>query len=274
MTDKTHTKLEERPGALEWLVALMQRLLGPGGCPWDQQQSLDSLRPYLVEETYELLDALEEGDIDHHAEELGDLLFQIVFQAALAKISMERIIQGIGEKLIRRHPHVFGGERATGVDDVLRRWTAIKVEEKKDGGPEAGGRPSRLGRIPRSLPGLLAAVKVGERAGAVGFDWPDAPSVLAKVEEELGELKRALADAGGRAPAGPASPEVRHEIGDLLFAVASLARKAGVDPEDALRSALGRFERRFRHIEERIDVSRATLDEMEALWQAAKEEER
>lgn len=253
-----------RAGTLDWLVGLVARLLGPGGCPWDQQQSLQSLRPYLIEEAYELLDALDEEDPEHHAEELGDLLFQIVFQAALARIPMERIIGGIGEKLIRRHPHVFGGEVVRDAQQVRANWERIKEGERGQ------ARRGLLADVPRSMPALERAYRLARRAAGVGFDWPDLGSVRAKVDEELAELERAAA-AGDPA-------QVAHEAGDLLFAVAQWVRKLGLDPEESLRAANRRFEDRFAHIEARLaqggrSPAEASLEEMDALWEEAKKGE-
>jgi len=259
--DPTAPPAAAPPGSLEWLVGLMQRLLGPGGCPWDQQQTLASLRPFLVEETYELLDALDENDLEHHAEELGDLLFQIIFQAALAKTSMERIIRGIGEKLIRRHPHVFGEEVVRDAQQVKVNWERIKREER-------GGRPrGTLEGVPRSMPALERAHRLAKRAARVGFDWPDLPSVRAKVDEEIGELEAAAAS-------GEPS-RVAHEAGDLLFAVAQWARKLGLDPDETLRAANRRFEARFAHIEARLleagkTPAESSLEEMDRFWDDAK----
>jgi MazG family protein len=230
------------------------------------------MAPNILEEACEAVDAIREGGGSPRPEileELGDVLMNVLLAARIAEeagaFGIREVAEAISAKLIRRHPHVFGDERAAGVEDVLRRWNAIKAEEKGEEKPE-----SRLGRLPRSLPALSAAVKLGERAGEVGFDWPDAASAFRKVEEEVREVAAALDRTGD--PAKPGD-ELTHEVGDLLFAVANLARKAGIDPEGALRAALGRFGKRFRHIEERIDVTRASLPEMEALWQAAKEVE-
>jgi tetrapyrrole methylase family protein / MazG family protein len=248
-------------GSLEWLVEIMARLLAPGGCPWDQQQTLETLKPYLVEETYELVDAIDEGDPAHHTEELGDLLFEIVFQAAVAKTPMEKVVRGIGEKLIRRHPHVFGQEKVKDADQVKANWEKIKREERGD---EPRG---LLDGVPRSAPALERAHRLAQRAAKVGFDWPDLPSVRGKVQEEIAELDAASA-SGSR-------DEVLHEAGDLLFAVAQWARKLGLDPEATLRAANQRFEDRFRHIETRLaeqgrTPAESSLEEMDRYWNEAK----
>jgi MazG family protein len=269
-------------GTIEWLVEIMRRLLAEGGCPWDREQTLESLRPFLLEEAYEVLDALDEGDRAHHAEELGDLLFQILFQSALAGIGVDEVITSIGEKLIRRHPHVFGGASVDSSAMVIENWERIKKGEREKKG-EAGRGPGGgvLGGVPRSMPALARAHKLTSKAARVGFDWPDLPSVRAKVSEELGELDAALgAWAGpGGADDAPRRAALQHELGDLLFATVNLARKLGLDPEAALRLTGERFERRFAHVEARLaEAGRApagsSLAEMDALWDEAKALER
>lgn len=246
----------------------MERLLGPGGCPWDRRQSLDSLKGYLLEETYEVLEAIDEGDPAHHREELGDLLFQVVFQAALrarqGAFTLADVVEGIAEKLVRRHPHVFGEENAPDAEAVRIRWEAIKREETL----ETQGRLRRtLEGVPAALPALLRAQRLGQKASGVGFDWDGPAGARAKVAEELGELDEAVV-SGDRAA-------VAHEAGDLLEAVVSWARLLGVDAEDALRAANRRFEARFGHIEDRLRAQGrspedASLEEMESYWQEAK----
>ena len=253
-------------GTLPDLVGLMQRLLGPGGCPWDREQTLASLLPYLVEETYEVVDALHSGNVHDHVEELGDLLLQIVFQAELrhaeGAFGIDDVVRGIVAKLVRRHPHVFGEAQAKTSGAVLVNWAKIKAEEKAK-----KGRKGALDGIPRSAPALVRAMRAGEKAGAVGFDWPDSKGPREKVDEELAELDRAC-QAGDR-------DEMMHELGDTLFALTNLARKLGLDGENALREATDRFARRFGHMEEVLEaegrsVASATPDERERLWQAAK----
>jgi MazG family protein len=248
------------------LVGLMQRLLAPSGCPWDREQTLESLLPYLVEETYEVVDALHSGDVRDHAEELGDLLLQIVFQAELrhaeGAFGIDDVVRGIVDKLVRRHPHVFGEALAKTSEAVLANWAKLKAVEKAK-----KGRQGALDGIPRSAPALVRATRAGEKAGAVGFDWPDAAGVRDKVDEELGELDRAC-QAGDRG-------QMMHELGDTLFALTNLARKLGLDAENALREATDRFARRFGHIEEALQaegrtVGSAPIEELERLWQAAK----
>jgi MazG family protein len=266
--------------AVERLLAIMARLRGPDGCPWDREQTLATLRPYVLEETYEVLEAIDSGDPQAHREELGDLLLQIVFQARLAEedgsFDFAGVADAISEKLLSRHPHVFGtGARspdarpdpeAPGVrdaDGVLRQWAALKKKEN-----EAKGRgKSVLEGVPRELPALARAERLTEKASRIGFDWADASGARAKVAEELGELDEAIA-AGDRA-------RIEDELGDLLFATANLARKLSIPPEEALRGTLGKFVYRFEYVEEalaRRGVAHggATLEEMDRLWNEAK----
>jgi len=257
--------------SLTRLVDIMDRLLAPGGCPWDREQTLDSLRPFLVEETYEVLDALSRGDVAGHCEELGDLLMQIVFHAALragdGAFDIDAVIASVSEKLIRRHPHVFGD--AAGVttsDQVLAQWEQIKQAEKS----AAGIRKDRtLAGVPPG-PALARAQKIGGRASKVGFDWPGWEGSFAKVEEEVGELAEAVRAGEARA--------MHHELGDLLFAVVNVARKVGVDAENALIDATTRFQRRFEVVEDSLTErgktpQTSTLEEMDALWNDAKRRE-
>jgi nucleoside triphosphate diphosphatase len=254
----------EAPGTLPWLVAIMQRLLAPDGCPWDREQTLESLRPFLLEEAYEVLDALDEGDPEHHGEELGDLLFQIVFQAQLAGQPMKGVIEGIGRKLIRRHPHVFGEVKVESSQQVLVNWEQIKTEER--------GRPrGLLEGVPQTMPALQRAHRLTYKAAKVGFDWPDLAAVREKVSEELGELDEAAA--------GDQRAAIDHELGDLLLAVVNWARKLDLDPEESLRRANRRFERRFAHVEAGLaragkTPSQSSLEEMDQLWNEAKVQER
>ena len=244
------------------LCGVMARLLAPDGCPWDREQTLDTLKPFLLEETYELLEALEGGDPRAHCEELGDVLFQLVFQAALREaagaFSMDDVITGIADKLRRRHPHVFGETKLETSEQVLKQWGELKDKEK----------PRRtLDGVPRAMPALARAQKLTERASAVGFDWPDAAGPRAKVDEEQAELDEAVR-AGDPA-------RVRAEVGDLLFAVVNLARKHGVDAETALRQTSDRFVARFEAIEDRLrergrTPREASLEEMDALWNEVK----
>jgi tetrapyrrole methylase family protein/MazG family protein len=251
------------------LLNVMARLRGDGGCPWDREQTRESLRPFLVEETYEVLEALAEGVPARISEELGDLLFQIVFHARLAEeggeFTMADLLTALTAKMVRRHPHVFGPNRLDSASAVLLQWEAIKRVEHGE------GRPSRLDGIPRALPGLLRAQRVQHRASRVGFDWPAPGPALDKVREEVEELAQAI-DAGD-------ATEIRAELGDLLFAAVNVARLAAADPEAALQEATERFRSRFRHMEtvareEGRDLSGLTLDEMERLWVQAKSQEK
>ena len=245
----------------------MSRLRGPGGCPWDREQTLATLRPYLLEETYEVLEAIDDGDPREHCEELGDLLLQIVFQAQLTKeagrFAFEDVAEAISDKLVSRHPHVFGDSDVKDAEGVLKQWALLKRKEK-----EAKGQgKSVLEGVPRELPALARAERLTEKASRIGFDWPDAAGPRAKIAEELAELDAAVA-SGDRA-------HIEHELGDLLFAVVNLARKLSLAPEEALRGAVGRFIDRFEHVErglERAGVPHggATLEQMDVLWDEAK----
>jgi len=247
----------------ERLVAIMARLRAPGGCPWDREQDFDTIKPYLLEETYEVLDAIDRRDWDGLAEELGDLMLEAVFFAQMAreddKFGIDDSLDAVCEKLVRRHPHVFGDASAKTADDVKRRWDEIKADEKKNK-PEA--HKGRLESVPRNMPALVEAQQISSKAAAVGFDWENAEQVLEKLQEELHEL------AGARASAAHA--EVEGEVGDLLFVLVNLARFLKVDPEQALRKTNAKFRKRFGHVEQRAKLPGATIQEMEALWQEAK----
>jgi tetrapyrrole methylase family protein / MazG family protein len=264
--------MPEAGQAMQRLLDIMDKLRDPGGCPWDREQTLRSLTPYLLEEAHEVIEAIEAGDVAHHKEELGDLLFQVVFQARIAreegKFDFAQVCDAIADKLTRRHPHVFGDVEVSGSREVVKNWERIKADERKQKGQEAR---SAIGGVPVSLPALVRAERMTEKAGAVGFDWPDARSVLAKVREELDELENAI-EAG-------APEQVEHELGDLLFAVANLGRWVKVHPEEALRGTLRRFESRFHQIERELAARgksprESTLAEMDALWNDAKRREK
>jgi MazG family protein len=263
--------------AMERLLRIMDKLRDPGGCPWDREQTLRSLTPYLLEEAHEVIEAIESGDAQHHREELGDLLFQVVFQARIAreegKFDFAAVCEAISDKLTRRHPHVFGDVTVSGSREVVKNWERIKADERKEKGQEAR---SAIGGVPVSLPALVRAERLTEKAGAVGFDWPDARSVLDKVREELGELEEAM--ASGAPDDTQARARIENELGDLLFALANLGRWVKVHPEEALRGTLRRFENRFQFIEEKLRERGRTpresnLAEMDALWNEAKKRE-
>jgi tetrapyrrole methylase family protein/MazG family protein len=256
----------ERP--IERLLAIMQRLRSPNGCPWDREQTLQSLKPYLVEECYEVLDAIDEGDPEKHAEELGDLLLQIVFQAQIrserGEFRFDDVARAISEKLIRRHPHVFGDVKADTPEAVVKNWEAIKRTEK-EGAPR-----SAVAGIPRHLPALQKAEQVQIRAARVGFDWDQAHQVVDKIEEEVREVKEAMVSG--------ARDKIREEIGDLLFAVVNLSRFLGYNAEETLNQTVGKFVRRFQAIEQRVHkqgrkLSDCSLSEMDKIWSDIKREE-
>jgi tetrapyrrole methylase family protein/MazG family protein len=250
------------------LCRIMARLRAPGGCPWDREQTPASLKPYLIEEAYETIDAIDSGDRQALREELGDLLLQVVFHAELSQeggsFDMAEVATGISDKLVRRHPHVFGGETADGSNGALRNWEAVKATER----PKNKG---TLDSIPRGLPALLRAMRSGEKAGAVGFDWSAPADVVTKVDEELGELREAM-------HAGDASA-ITEELGDLLFALVNLSRRLGVDAESALHRATDKFQSRFAFMERELRAQSrtprdASMPELDGLWEAAKKAER
>ena len=253
------------------LVRIMHLLQTPGGCPWDREQTHESLKPYLLEEAYEAIEAIESGSDERLAEELGDVLLQVVFHAEIAerdgRFTVEDVICGINDKLIRRHPHVFGDLAVENSGQVVKNWEEIKRREKRE--RKEGG--SVLDGLPRSLPALIRARRIQEKVSRVGFDWARTEEVLMKVEEELGELKAASA-ANNRAA-------IEEELGDLLFAVANLARFVSLCPEDALRKTVDKFQRRFQYIERELPkrgkkLGEASLEEMDALWEEVKRGER
>jgi MazG family protein len=268
--------------SIDDLIAVMAALRTPGrGCPWDMEQTFKTIAPYTIEEAYEVADAIEQGDMGHLKDELGDLLLQVVYHARMAEeanaFAFPDVADAITAKMIRRHPHVFGtaAERAAGAAPGF--WERIKAEEKKDA-PEAGG---VLDDVPVALPALTRAVKLQSKAAKVGFDWPSLAPVFDKLKEELGELEQAVAAVApvqaGKAPGNQA--EGIEEFGDLLFVVANVARHLAIDPEAALRSANHKFVRRFRRIEELLAAqgrtpAQSTLAEMDRLWDRAKAEER
>jgi MazG family protein len=246
----------------------MASLRAPGGCPWDREQTFDSIKPYTLEETYEVLDAIERRDWEGLAEELGDYILQAVFYARMAAeqdlFGIEDALDAINRKLVRRHPHVFGGERAATAGDVKRIWGEVKAAEKKDRGLPGDG---LLSGVPRALPALVEAAQISSRAAGVGFDWENPEQVIAKLHEELGEFDEA------RRKASP--DELENELGDILFVIVNLARFVKVDPEQALRRTNAKFRARWGYIERKLaeagrTPAQSTIGELEALWQEAK----
>jgi len=260
------TSKNQNPGpAVEEFVAVVRRLRGPGGCPWDARQTPETLKTYVLEEAYELVEALESGDPEKIREETGDLLLHLVFISDLYQergdFSFREVAQGISAKMIHRHPHVFAGEEAETREDLRRIWEEAKEKEGK------GKKKTSLEQVSQALPALVQAQRLGEAAAALGFDWPTVQGALDKVEEEWQEFRRALA--------GPPQDAREEELGDLLFSLVNVARFLDIDSEGALRRTVYKFVKRF-HVVERTLVKQgktpenATLEEMEAIWQAAK----
>ena len=256
-------------GRFELLMEIMRKLRGPGGCPWDAEQSHDSLKRYILEEAYEVIEAIDSKDSVHLKEELGDLLLQPVFHAAIAEekgeFTMDEVLDAISEKLIRRHPHVFGEAVIESSEAQVANWEKIKKEEK------GVQRKSALSGIPPGLPALMQAQKITEKAARVGFDWEHTDQVFAKVMEELHEFEEAMLSGDQK--------EMESEMGDLLFAIVNLGRFLTLDPEEALRKTIQRFTKRFSHVEETLHargvaMQSATLEEMDVLWEEAKKLEK
>lgn len=287
----------------ERAVSIMARLRGPGGCPWDREQTFDSIKPYTLEEAYEVLEAIDNRDWDELRGELGDLLLQVLFYSQMAqedsKFSIDDVLDRLSDKLVRRHPHVFGDVTAETSADVLRNWEAIKAQEKKkkaEAGGEAGqaeAPQSVLAGVSSAMPALLEAHKLSSRAAHVGFDWPEIGGLFEKLEEEAAELKDELRQipspikpvARGVAGSGKpqASEELHHrleeEVGDMFFVLVNIARYLSLDPESALKKANRKFKRRFQWMEEQLRAGgrtpqQAMTDELESLWQQAKQHER
>jgi len=293
----------------ERAVSIMARLRGPGGCPWDREQTFDSIKPYTLEEAYEVLEAIDNRDWDELTGELGDLLLQVLFYAQMAKdqgtFSIDEVLDRLSKKLVDRHPHVFGDVKAETSSEVLRNWEALKAEEKRKGrnadagktaGTEkdGGAAESVLAGISSAMPALLEAHKLSSRAARVGFDWPNVDGLFEKLHEETEELREQLRDfpAPGPRPGGPdvvgagrqQTPEdlrerLEDEVGDMLFVLVNIARYLSFDPESALRKTNRKFKRRFHWMEEQLRASgrsprEATADELESLWQQSKEQER
>ena len=249
----------------------MARLRAPGGCPWDREQTFDTIKPYLLEETYETLDAIDARDWPELAGELGDLMLQAVFFSQMAAeeglFVIGDALDAINSKLVRRHPHVFGSGTAQTGDDVRKIWSEVKARESREKSKPAG----LLAGVPRALPALVEAQQISSRAAGAGFDWSSDAQVLAKVREELDEFEAA------RQAAAP--DEIEEELGDLLFTLVNLARFMKVDPEQALRRTNAKFRRRFGHVEEKLagsgrSLADSNVEEMESLWQEAKEREK
>ncbi len=270
-------KVNQDTSPLNRLLEIMERLRDPKtGCPWDKEQTFRTIAPYTIEEAYEVADAIEEGDMVALKEELGDLLFQVVFYAEMGReaghFDFHAIAGAIAEKMTRRHPHVFEDMTYDTAEDRMEAWEKEKSAERHAKSRHKGDTPSILDDVPSALPALLRAEKLQKRAARVGFDWPQAAQVLDKIEEEMAELR---AEMDGKSTIA----RQEDEIGDLFFALANLARHLKIDPESALRHTNAKFERRFRHIETRLaeagrSPGEASLEEMEALWLQAKKEER
>ncbi len=282
----------------ERAVAIMARLRGPGGCPWDREQTFDSIKPYTLEETYEVLEAIDNRDWEELPGELGDLLLQVLFYAQMAKddgtFSIDDVLDRLSTKLVGRHPHVFGDVKADTSSEVLRNWQALKVEEKKKKAVEAGGSgeqsQSALAGVSAAMPSLMEAYKLSSRAAQVGFDWPDMDGLFEKLREETTELQQELKEfpapgprPQGRGVAGAGAQKVPEdlkrrmeaEVGDLFFVLVNIARYLSLDPESALRKTNRKFKQRFQWMEEQLRASgrgpdQASMSELEALWQQAK----
>ncbi len=251
--------------AFEGVLEVVKKLRGPNGCPWDRKQTPQTLKKYLIEEAYEAYEAIERESPEEVKEELGDLLFLILMIAYIYEekgvFSVEQLLEASKAKMIRRHPHVFGEERVRDAEEVLKQWKKIKEQEGKTKGA------SSLGELPKSLPALQKAFRIGERAERVGFDWSNPQEVLTKLEEEMEELKEALKSGSLN--------HIKEEIGDFLFTVANLSRKLGINPEEALRHSLDKFCERFFEMERYFrsmgkDLSSVTLEEMDAVWERLK----
>jgi MazG family protein len=289
----------------ERAVSIMARLRGPGGCPWDREQTFDTIKPYTLEETYEVLEAIDARDWDELTGELGDLLLQVLFYSEMAaeekRFSIDDVLDRLSNKLISRHPHVFGDVRADTPGEVLRNWQALKAEEKRKRQTESGGvekpehRESMLTGVSSAVPALMEAYKISSRVANVGFDWPNIEALFEKLDEETQELRQNLEEypAPGPRPESAAgvagargekiSPELRSrledEVGDLLFVLVNVARYLSLDPESALRKTNRKSRRRFEYLEDRLreqgrKPSEASLEEMESLWQESKRQEK
>lgn len=281
----------------------MARLRAPGGCPWDREQTFDSIKPYTLEETYEVLEAIDNRDWDELTGELGDLLLQVLFYAEMAReqgtFSIDDVLERLSHKLIDRHPHVFAGGKAETSSDVLRNWEALKAEEKKKRLAAGGGKKSQkeehsesaLAGVSSAIPGLLEAFKLSSRAAHVGFDWPNIEGLFDKLHEEVEELREELKEFPVPGPQPPARgtrqtkipdqlrTRLEEEVGDLFFVLVNIARYLSVDPESALKKTNRKFKRRFQWVEEQLRASgrrpqQASSEELEALWQQSKGREK
>lgn len=248
---------------LNELVEIVRKLRSENGCPWDREQTPQTLTPHIIEEAYELVEAIRAKDPPEILEELGDVMLQVVMIAIMAEenhwFGLEQVIQGVCEKMIRRHPHVFSDTKVTSVEEVWENWESIKKQEKSS---------KTMASIPRSLPALIQAAKIQKRASRAGFDWSDHLGPFQKVEEEMGEIRQALSE-------NSSEEKLEEEMGDLLFSMVNLARKLGLEPEDALKRSSQKFVDRFHHMEvmcqeEKKEFSELTLNEMNQLWEAAK----
>jgi ATP diphosphatase len=287
----------------ERAVSIMARLRAPGGCPWDREQTFDTIKPFTLEETYEVIEAIDNRDWDELKGELGDLLLQILFYSEMAQeeghFSIDDVLDRLSAKLINRHPHVFGDVKADTSSEVVKNWEAIKAEEKRlqqstNGEAVNETQKSILGGVSRNMPALLEALKISSKVAQVGFEWPEISGLFEKLKEETNELRENLAEIP---PPGPQPPnrgvassgkqpipealreKLEDEVGDLFFVVVNLARYLSIDPESALRKSNAKFRRRFQWLEERLqekgkELSESNLEEMETLWQASKQEER
>ena len=287
----------------ERAVSIMARLRAPGGCPWDREQTFDTIKPFTLEETYEVIEAIDNRDWDELKGELGDLLLQILFYSEMAQeeghFSIDDVLDRLSAKLINRHPHVFGDVKADTSSEVVKNWEAIKAEEKRlqqstNGEAVNETQKSILGGVSRNMPALLEALKISSKVAQVGFEWPEISGLFEKLKEETNELRENLAQIP---PPGPQPPnrgvassgkqpipealreKLEDEVGDLFFVVVNLARYLSIDPESALRKTNAKFRRRFQWLEERLqekgkELSESNLEEMETLWQASKQEER
>lgn len=257
------------------LVNVMSRLRAPGGCPWDREQTYESLAQYLLEETYETYDAIQEstetGDTTNLREELGDVLLQVVFHSVIAEekgdFTIDDVVEGVTQKLILRHPHVFSNDKLETADDVLKNWDDLKMAEQKIRGKSAGVAGSILDEVPKAFPALIEGNKLAKKVAKVGFDWEETEQIFEKIDEEINELKSAIKKKE--------DVHIQEEIGDLLFAVVNLARKLGVEPENALKKTNYKFRKRFRFIENDLasrnkSLEEVDLEELDRLWNYAK----